>query len=65
MTHNEIIGCWELCSDLIDKYKLTCERYTERFKLFDEKNNLLFVCEDVNELNAFLMGFTYPKIYGK
>jgi hypothetical protein len=63
MTHNEIIGFWELCSELITDYNLVCERYMERFKLYDEKGNLLFVCEDVNELHAFLMGLTYPKKY--
>jgi len=63
MTHNEIISCWELCSEIIEHHNLVCERFIERFKLHDKKGKLLYTCKDVNELRGFLICFDYKSFH--
>ena len=63
MTHVEIIGAWHLCDKIIKENKFICDIKLEGFKLYGYKKEFLYVCDDVNELYAFLNGFTTPKRY--
>lgn len=57
MTHTEIIGKWGLCEELANELSINIEKNIERFKAYKE-GYLLYHCEEVNELYAFLVGYS-------
>lgn len=59
MTHTEIIGAWFACSDLIKTLNLECNIFLEGFRVTNKKDILIYKCEDVNELYAFLIGYSF------
>lgn len=61
MNHTEIVHKWTLCQIFTESLNLELEENGHRFAVF-YNDEILYICYDVNELYAYLMGFSHNNL---